>query len=436
MIQNLPANFPKISADEIAKFLCIDECKTCQKRETDKCDIYAGRPIDIISELEKPTSGAINESFNSDPNSYAFWGPDAEKIVKTPESLYIPISYDAYKASVMFGDHKLKSNAPYDELTRAIAEIIKWTRREDIDKFFMKNATFSGKHRWPHTCYVNMGNIEKNDIIGQFQKIQTHICNINKNATDSNSRPGLGILVRKLLDLKPEFYAFGATFFTFKNNDTGEIAEIKILSGRHDADDVAVKFMDENPNMQFINTARIGMPITKELRIFAIDKKVVGSVPYWTPRAFQDQNIFSLATSLEDALATINHFTDEQYDYLTRETDKIVNHPKFSELNWAIDWIQTKNGDWYMTDMQTAESSYMDFHNMKFTSDDAKNSVYAFMNKKLETLAQIKKQTPILDKLLMYVLFGNKLNIDKRLTTMGYPTSGEIRALCQNNNSR
>ena len=62
-------------------------------------------------------------------------------------------------------------------------------------------------------------------------------------------------------------------------------------------------------------------------------------------------------------------FTQDELNYLHNETKKIIQHPKFHDTDWAIDWIITRDKIWYMTDMQVAQQSYMDYDNMIFASD-------------------------------------------------------------------
>lgn len=59
--------------------------------------------------------------WSRDKNSYAFWGPVSANLVKTPDSMYIPISFDAFCVSGTKNEFNLKSAAAHNANAELIA---------------------------------------------------------------------------------------------------------------------------------------------------------------------------------------------------------------------------------------------------------------------------------------------------------------------------
>ncbi len=378
--------------------------------------------------IDEDSSPAINEHFTNDKNSYAFWGPTTAELVKSPESLYIPISYDAFKVSALH-EHEFKSpgcRQGYIELFMAATQILQWTAQQGITEFFLKNATFSGKHRWPFTSNVDLKMTRDNSVPTKIGKIINHIHNINEYAVLCWSTPGLGLLARKKLDLEPQFYAFGSTFYNVTNTQTGERSMIHMGSARQDRIDYIDDQRRAHPELEF-ERIHIGMPITKEIRIFSIDGAIQGYVPYWTPVAFENQSVYGLhdGKTLNDALRDLATFSDADINHLTAETNKIINHPKFSDTDWAIDWVLTRSGEWYMIDMQTAKQSYMDVKNMKFATENARPIVYNFIDARRQEMVKAKRNMSAFDKMIS-MLAKRPLSVDENMQRFGYPTQKEL----------
>lgn len=399
-----------------------------QQAELDK--LLATVPADkILTDLiDEGSSPAINEYFTNDKNSYAFWGPTTAELVKTPESLYIPISMDAFKVS---GFHEYKFQSPacrnaYIELFGAAAQILQWTAQQGISEFFLKNANFSGKHRWPFTSNVDLKMVPDNSNAAKIGKIIHHIHNINEYAMLCWSMPGLGLLARKKLDLEPIFYAFGSTFYNVTNTQTGETSMIHMSSAKQDRIDYIEQQRRAHPELEF-ERFHVGMPITKEIRIFSIGCAIQGHVPYWTPVAFKNQSVYGLrdGTTLDDALRTLATFSDTDINHLYGETNKIISHPKFSDTDWAIDWVKTRDNQWYMIDMQTAKQSYMDVENMQFANANARPIVYNFINDRLQEMKAAKRKMTAFDKFIA-MLVRNTVDIDKNMQRFGYPTQKRL----------
>ena len=76
--------------------------------------------------------------FANDKNSYAFWGPTTAQLVKTPETLWIPTSFDAFKATglreiyTLYNDDTKKA---IDESVDAAIAIEKWAYENKLNEF-------------------------------------------------------------------------------------------------------------------------------------------------------------------------------------------------------------------------------------------------------------------------------------------------------------
>lgn len=399
-----------------------------QRHELDEL-LKTHSPEEIMTSMvDGPINQKIEQKLHADKNSYAFWGPETAKIVRTPETLFLPMSYEAYKisgASELHFKHPSTQMASM-ELALLATTIAQWAKELNLNEFFLKNANFSSKHRWPHTCNVDFSHTPNMTTEDKISKIISHMCQINSDAMLCWASPGLGWVARKKLDLEPVFYAFGRKFFHFENPRTGDTQTLS-TSASDKSEQMIAQWNYKNPDMQLRKTFHIGMPITREIRIFTFGGDIAGYVPYWTPVAFKNQNVYGLADniSLSDALKRMNTFSRSELDYLHNETKKIIQHPKFNDTDWAIDWIITRDNTWYMTDMQIAQQSHMDYDNMIFASNIGQTRVNLFLKQRLESLQQAQKSLSTLDKMVLK-LRGSSADINKTLERFGYPSQQRI----------
>lgn len=382
----------------------------------------------LTAMVDHPIDPETEKFLSADKNSYAYWGTETAKLVRTPETLFLPMSYDAFKVS---GAYEIKFKHPsteraWTELAMCALAITKWSEENGLNEFFLKNANFSSKHRWPHTCNIDFSHTPNMTTEDKLSKILSHMCQINSDAMLVWTNPGLGWVARKKLDLEPVFYAFGRKFFHFENPGTGETQTLS-TSASEKSETLIAQWNARNPGMKLQQTFHIGMPITREIRIFTLGGEIAGFVPYWTPVAFKDQNVYGLADgmTLDSALKRMNTFTPNELNHLRNETQKIIQHPKFRDTDWAIDWIVTRNNTWYMTDMQIAQQSYMDYNHMIFASDTGRNNVIQLLNQKMNSLKQAQKNLSVFQKMWLKIN-GVSTDIDAQLQRSGYPTQQEI----------
>jgi hypothetical protein len=103
------------------------------------------------------------------------------------------------------------------------------------------------------------------------------------------------------------------------------------------------EMIDTNP----ITVAFRGMPIAREIRLFASKGKLICAHPYWPAEAFKNQPV------TKQQLAELHTIPDLQE--LTLMTEYISRH--FSKA-WSIDFLQDREGNWWVTDMALASTSY------------------------------------------------------------------------------
>jgi len=164
--------------------------------------------------------------------------------------------------------------------------------------FFLRTGHTSHKHNWDTTCFV------QNQTV-----LMKHAQNMAEWSIMADMKKGLPINVwaaRKIIDVAPAFEAF---------------------SGK--------------------------MPITKEMRYFFKDHKMLCSHPYWPEYALDGHVHDDKNWKLK--LQAMNSLSDEDKALLKSQTEKVALR---FEGYWSIDWLKGKDGQWYVIDMATGEDSF------------------------------------------------------------------------------
>jgi hypothetical protein len=161
-------------------------------------------------------------------SSMSHWYPKISKVIRTPETILIPISLDAQ----WFLIEQTPATAE-DEVLKIIEEVATVGKRWGYP-LFLKSGMFSGKHNWKYTCYVP-----------DEESIRDHIANIFHDQFLVGCEESLVLAARKVIKTVPAFTAFG------------------------DAQ----------------------LPITKERRYFVEEGKVVFHQPYWPPHSIRDPSV-------------------------------------------------------------------------------------------------------------------------------------------------
>lgn len=436
-MQNIPQTLPGTDPRIIALRQAIKVIDDNLSEEEKKSIRERTASVSIASVLDEiisaPTDSEVEEYWAKDKNSFVFWGPETSTLVKTPETLCIPVNFDTFKYAGMF---EIFSQRPeYYDINKngnilAAMQIDSWARNKNLDEIFLKNANFSCKHRWNQTCNIDFKLLPDNSVNSRVTQIIQHMENINSYAMLHNAEPGLAWVARKKLNLDPYFYAFGDIIYTVKNKDSGEIKSF-MYNGRTEVKSYLTQLQREYPNTE-LSWKHIGMPITKELRVFTMNGDIVGYVPYWSPIAFKNQSVYGMRDNMtfDEALKQLNTFNKSDLEHVHNETKKITDHAKFHDTDWAIDWIKTQNDDWYMTDMQTANTSYMDYDNMIFVSPKTQRTVQNFMIKKMEHLEKVWHNASLVERAMLTLTSGGRqTNVDKRLEQFGYPNTIRLKQM-------
>lgn len=135
-----------------------------------------------------------------------------------------------------------------------------------------------------------------------------------------------------------------AMYFTFEDN------ELKWIAGATSA-----FLVREFLPLKHGFTAFNGLPIARERRFFADQKRTYCSHPYWPEDAFERQR--GLSDGWQAQLAELSTPPSvEEFDMLQRqsiEAARAIGHGA-----WSVDWAQDTNGKWWLIDMATAAESW------------------------------------------------------------------------------
>jgi hypothetical protein len=135
------------------------------------------------------------------------------------------------------------------------------------------------------------------------EQIKDHLRNITSDCYCVNAGDSLYVIVRKLIPTKAAFFAFSQ------------------------------------------------MPVTKERRYFIKDGKVTFHHPYWIPKSIENAS----CEDWESKLNELNWESDEEILILTSLSEQVSKH---IDGAWSVDWLQDKNGEWFLIDMALEQSSF------------------------------------------------------------------------------
>lgn len=233
-------------------------------------------------------SDGKGERMNYKKNDLKYWYPKIKDIVPTPKTEIV--GADDIEFIKMLDDKPVEGLKNFiDKMKIAINKI-------GGIPCFIRTGQTSGKHDWENTCYL-----------ADIKKLGKHIFKLVEFSfmADLFGLPVNTWVARELLPTKPLFKAFWGN-----------------------------------------------MPITRELRLFVDNEKIMHRQPYWPAEAIEG---YCKEKDWRDKIYEIQRFdnVDEmrKLEKMTIEINKSV--PGY----WSVDWLDTKNG-WYMIDMAVGEDSY------------------------------------------------------------------------------
>ena len=165
---------------------------------------------------------------------------------------------------------------------------------------FVRTDLASGKHYWKQSCYVEKEEDLKKHIIEVLEfNLTADILGLNFKA----------LFFREFIPMDSKFLAF---------------------------------FGD--------------MPVNPERRYFIKDKKIQCHHPYWIEEAIEkgtDAN--KLPVNWNEISKEMNKETKEEINLLSGYAKQIA---EIFDGYWSIDFCKAKDGEWYLIDMATGESSW------------------------------------------------------------------------------
>lgn len=260
-----------------------------------------------IPEIRLPTEAEMNQrrikhlkEIENNRNCLSYWYPRLPADVPTPPTVLVEFPYEVQLSILNLSENDQVTEEDKKALDRGISKV-----QEMCDLFgypcFIKTGLFSDKHNW--SCHV-----ESQDAVRQAvcQIVYNWACYGGMGLDDTN-----WFVVRKLLPTKPYM----------------------LFEGK--------------------------MPVTRERRYFAQDGKVLWHQPYWPREAFPAWAKVDLLghESIEAALALMNEETEAEVHYLAGLASSIS---KAIPGAWSIDFLEDKDGKWWMIDMAEAQKSYVD----------------------------------------------------------------------------
>jgi hypothetical protein len=237
---------------------------------------------------------------NYKKNCMSYWFP---KLVKTGIAVPKTIMVDMKKVDPHFltGLRKIFwMKEPNKEEVKALGKfrmILEKMGHEIGYPFFLRTGQTSHKHEWLETCFIK----SQTTLMKQAQNLAEWSIMV----TLTGGLPINVWVARKIIEIKPIFKAFG-----------GE------------------------------------MPITKEMRYFFKDHKMLCSHPYWPEHAIKDH---TEDKDWKSKLKKMNKLSDEDKKTLKELTNKVAK--KFDGY-WSIDWLKSKQGKWFAIDMATGDDSF------------------------------------------------------------------------------
>ena len=243
-----------------------------------------------------------------------YWLPAAQKHAATPKTIIVPVAHE-----LLFLCDGIKPKG-YDELVKNIenaANEVGWPA-------FIRTGQTSGKHDWKYTCGGCKSPSDIPRIIGMLTE-----------TSGMADLPLVNFMIREMLPTKPIFLAFE------------------------------------------------DMPVTREFRFFAENGEITHIQPYWpeeailmrrrdtdAPDAEPKTYIKGNVPDWKDKLSLMSALSTREYEMLAEMSKAISKELSLPKGGWSIDWLQDKDGKWWLTDMAVEVLSYRWEPDFKIVDDE------------------------------------------------------------------
>lgn len=164
---------------------------------------------------------------------------------------------------------------------------------------FMKTDLIAGKHDWDDTCFVEKAEYLDGNILNLVSELEI---------TDMEAgSPFNALIFREYIELDSKFRAF------------------------------------------------MGMPVARERRYFINEGQILCHHPYWIESAIRFWRNTKEPRNWKDLLKDINTESKAEIDMLTQYAQMVAD--VFAD-DWAVDFAHSKDGVWYLIDMQRSQISW------------------------------------------------------------------------------
>jgi len=277
-----------------------DVCNECnEKMNQERIEQMKEMAEMSMADAEKNKYKTV-ETCIYDPDNIVNWfSLIAQTSVPVPLTRFVPLDIDL-AGDFINGDMQTERVKDYIKLLQfRINDLMDLTGKDHV---FMRSSTLSAKHSWKNSCFIQRGA----DLRGHIYCLVEHEAMAMRRSYYPSH-----LTIREFIPAKHYFYAFD------------------------------------------------GMPVTKEIRIFIKEGKIVHRQPYWPPEAIEDPVCFK-GNSLSDV--EVNDLMIQNHMMLAQDDECVdrqaLEVSKFFPGYWSVDFMKGLNGKWYLIDMALGEGSY------------------------------------------------------------------------------
>lgn len=238
-------------------------------------------------------------------NCMSYWYPRlAQSGVKVPKTLML---WSPGELMYLLDGKEPAGYEDFIELAEQAASIIGYP-------CFMRMGHGSGKHDWKNCCWIE-----------SFSDINKKLPNLVEDQCCKDCDVDL-LVLREAIQTEPMFTAFYGQMPI-----TREFRFFVTTASKWDESEVAIRI---KAPLEFVTIDRVQ--------------------PYWPSEAIEGHK--PSCDDWQDKLLAASTMSGEEFQALSALVTHGMEH--FSEGSWSVDVLQDKFGEWWVTDMALAASSY------------------------------------------------------------------------------